>query len=1453
MSRVLTVDQGDYIVQVENGRTVIDSDIMVTGKPYGTAPVVTNVLYVTMDGSDTNDGSAQDPTRACRTISGAVKSPLYQPGTSIKVAAGRYLENNPIVVKPYTSIIGSDLRTTAIEPINKTQDLFHVNSSSYLAQMQFINGRSGIVNPNLDRGAYTVAFPINYKFSFTGSTEIGSSIITAISSTDNIVIGMEISSPVVLVGSDLISLFPIGATVLSIDSDTQITMSSVSTKTTTESVFATGKITVYKSPYVQNCTNQTGPWLYDGTMFIPNQTVQVPSAVGKASFSDGDGTVDNKIRVAVSEGSIVAGMSINTAPQDQGFFTARTLILANIQFIQEQVLQYILISYPTFIYDKEKCSRDIRTIIEHVLYDTTFGGNSKSVQSGYAYWNGAVSYVAGEIAQTRDAMDKIKGLVTAIINQANGYDQVPDLYAGYTVDPINIIPGKHYTIVTLGTIGDVQEIWNAIAGTTNVTYSAGDIIVAKNRGEGNGTAKFGIPVYIPSNIPTGAEIVVEPFNYYIELIKSIIGQDISNPITVPVFYSTGPEFGLDSAEILLQANKAFIQEVITAYISYNYPAFNDSAKLAKSARDVGYIVDAISQDILLGGNARSYEMGVSYYLDNVSVLSHLETAVCLSAISEIATIMKAVVQNFTYTQAWTSGLIHNQVKYTNLLNGGITTTYIDNNITIIKTFIDNGPVFAKATYKKHTGTTLFLATGVSADNVQQATKVVTVTDAGPGSDNTHLYDISIDNPAVGIGNNSTLYFGYTTVYPFIDSNVTDRWASRKCDPWGAMGGMLIDGDVVTDNSPIRSFVADAFTQVNQGGRGVRVTNRGYVQLVSVFTIFSSIAVEADNGGIASITNSNANFGTYCMIAKGYGPREFSGTIFNPAGFAYNSVSNSFEVNQYYPSGFFPHKQQVCVFVPDTQYRPHIALMLEVIPPTTYINAQGKSGFLTSTVTFATITEGDLTISGIDVSDMYIGQNLFLHDQYGSYFDLTTNVSYLQEGTVITDIGPQTIYLSKPITQSGGDIANTSYFTLFSCGNAYYTILSSTISNNPSLKSDGKTPINPGGLILPTAQVTDTIINTVDQGTSSNPEIASLEQLGSLLKSVVSNNPSITYQPKSYISNKSFVIGTSYTVSTIGTTTNSEWNEIGGTTGVTYNVGSIFTAASAGSGNGNGIAYTVTAPQKFDSGYNGTDAENTIYNPGPGNTPGLIDNIITIITNSATITPLINNTNKYDAAFIVKQTPMDITLLTKGVETKAAGDAAQLIRNNLEFCVEEISAFIRNQIDTAASDSNWYQLDYLVDKCRRDVRLICMNVAYDLESGGNYNSIYSGLSYYSRPGTYHIVQLEDNVTDYNLVPDGAIVNFYQRSYMSASGYLFEYVGAGTNYGALPQVGRVDPNQPNEVNMLDGGKVFFTSTDQNGDFRIGPGLVISQATGVLSGRTFQKSLFAEMTPFILAIEG
>ena len=203
-----------------------------------------------------------------------------------------------------------------------------------------------------------------------------------------------------------------------------------------------------------------------------------------------------------------------------------------------------------------------------------------------------------------------------------------------------------------------------------------------------------------------------------------------------------------------------------------------------------------------------------------------------------------------------------------------------------------------------------------------------------------------------------------------------------------------------------------------------------------------------------------------------------------------------------------------------------------------------------------------------------------------------------------------------------------------------------------------------------------------------------------------------------------------------------------------------------------------------------------------------------------------------------------TPVKTGTIPTGAGSAITLINANIEFIAQETVAYV---------DSVYPALNYNKDKCARDIRLILRQIVYDLQTGGNYNSVYSGLSYWQRSGTYRLVQLGENLRNPGLMPDGAIVNFYQRSYMSASGYTFEYVGAGMNYGALPQVGRADPVQSKEVLQLNSGKVFFTSTDQNGDFRIGPGLVISQATGVLSGRTFTKSLFAEMTPFILAVEG
>jgi hypothetical protein len=119
------------------------------------------------------------------------------------------------------------------------------------------------------------------------------------------------------------------------------------------------------------------------------------------------------------------------------------------------------------------------------------------------------------------------------------------------------------------------------------------------------------------------------------------------------------------------------------------------------------------------------------------------------------------------------------------------------------------------------------------------------------------------------------------------------------------------------------------------------------------------------------------------------------------------------------------------------------------------------------------------------------------------------------------------------------------------------------------------------------------------------------------------------------------------------------------------------------------------------------------------------------------------------------------------------------------------------------------------------------------------------------GDVSTITLLEDVTD--PIPDNTTAKFYQRSLITASGHTFEYVGSGNDLAnALPQAGGV-PIQANEIVEETGGKIFFTSTDQKGDFRIGGDLLISRSSGTITGTTFDKSLFAVLTPYILAIEG
>jgi len=1596
------------------------------------------------------------------------------------------------------------------------------------------------------------------------------------------------------------------------------------------------------------------------------QQINLPSAtLSEASTLDIEFKIITDIlstgTVGISDKVVANGLAIVSSNAQNAY----NILQVNKTYFQAEAIAYIDSTKTAgFIYDKVKCSRDVGYMIDSVCFDLLWGGNRQAITSGVYYYsfNGSSS-IPGESQQTISAYQRLGEILGDII----------------TNSPIQNSPG------------------NIIAQQFNSS---------------------------PSIIETASAL-----NAMVALLLDIINNGPSAVSRqIPVGLTRNTDQNILNAQTLLLLNRQFIRDEIIAYVNSTFPNYQGNKGFnydqAKCYRDTGLIIDAISQDLLVGGNRKIIEAGVSYWTGGRNVV-YDQLPQFNAALTYIKDLSRQIVQNITVTS-----LSAAPQKLNTYFGGGIyAIDSINRLVETFRTIVTKGPAYSPIGYE---GSGAFSALSpTSADFTQVASTILQADLVGANQ-----YKIILNVPTQGPGINQTIYFGQTSVYPLQDKDVPDIYEQRKVDPWGSIGGSLVDGGVISDRSPIQSFVYDAFTQVNQGGIGIHITNNGYAQLVSVFTIFCGTSVLVENGGICSITNSNANFGDYCLVSKGYGKRSFFGEVTNPA------------VLPYYPNGFFPQAQQVEVYCPDPANRPHIGQVMEVEVPETYRNAQGLPGYLSAIVNTSTLTTGSIVINGIDTTGIVIGQSLYARDQFGSYNDLFGN-PYITTGTQVTDVNFQSISLSNPVNAGGGDTANLNFFTMYITGNAYYTIRGSTLAPDPiapgtKLIGAGATEQGNDQTIeeiqaitylssLTNKIVSNTLVNafqsTITQFTNialatGGQSTVRMGQLFATLTNIINNGPSVAptvayagivapgandsssllrsnrlflqTEIVNYVNSLYFVYdhaswkrdlasiidGFAYDVAfqsnyqsiksgnlynrniesakyilenektqitdaigKLGAIT----NQLAGISTVTsaisvINLDSIYIQNIINNGDAGGPAYSMPAPAGLDSGIVGAislinnnisfikeeligwinytypvftydtvkckrdmglilDAVHwdvllgTNYRAVKAGQSYYRGNSYAVLTYEKTATIAAFNFIKTDALLIpavatsttaTTTVTTDFTtinnILQSGVSVAPAitytlptniavgfDSASLLLQNNVSFISAEVEAFIytnynaggfvydrvkckrdisylvqaiiydityggnsmsidsalqyfdsannnvstipnqqtqtiaginyinticqriitnlsplvayqtvnivaqyknnayingsaagskvallvtvmsnivssgprvtpvittpdiswvndktlaagtainasANSISTQAItfigqnfdvftyDQNkcrrdigyilqaliydltyggtwqtvdsgklywsgtkslvpneqaqtvgaWNRMLYLVGQivqnqnpansyqatysqftngsitnganaiptltnltgiltsiiqnglsyapdivypsisqatpvlqgiyniiesqktnlvnqvityidgkyngfeynqalCKRDVGYIIDAIASDLVTGGNYNTVLAGQSYYARAGTHHYVQLEDNITDAALFSDKALVNFYQRSYMSASGYLFEYVGAGSNYGALPQIGRADPIQERETIQLNNGKVFFTSTDQNGDFRIGPGLVISQATGVLSGRTFTKSLFANLTPFILAIEG
>jgi hypothetical protein len=148
LSAELAYNTYDGELTAKRERSGIGTDII----RIGAGATVTNILYVTADGNDTNTGRKLGDAKA--SIAGAIAESTT--GTVIKVSAGSYLENNPLIIPEQVSIVGDSLREVSVSPQNAGEDLFYVSTGNYIAEMSY----TGTLNPGKAIFAFNPNIPV---------------------------------------------------------------------------------------------------------------------------------------------------------------------------------------------------------------------------------------------------------------------------------------------------------------------------------------------------------------------------------------------------------------------------------------------------------------------------------------------------------------------------------------------------------------------------------------------------------------------------------------------------------------------------------------------------------------------------------------------------------------------------------------------------------------------------------------------------------------------------------------------------------------------------------------------------------------------------------------------------------------------------------------------------------------------------------------------------------------------------------------------------------------------------------------------------------------------------------------------------------------------------------------------------------------------------------------------
>jgi len=1240
---------------------------------------------------------------------------------------------------------------------------------------------------------------------------------------------------------------------------------------------------------------------------------------------------------------------------------AQQALSANRVRIQRRVIKFLDDNYDTLEYDQDACVRDLGFIVDALQHDVLFDQQYATQQSAQAYWTG------------RDLFGPDQNLD----GEADIYDNL------------------------LGT----GEVLATIAAYTQLKTIIADYVTTATE-----QAKV---------------------NSLIDIIIASISA--ANPTSIP---SIEPTLSGDAATITEQAS-AFAEKTV-GYANTIFPAY--SYDQATCRRDVGYILDALTYDMRYGGTSATYIAQRAYFsiFNNgyVDLLGQNELNATISAYTQLKTILAGYVSSLDAAiTTRLDNLLDIIIKAVQQSRDGTYTLgdffgadrtleiYQYNTPTGLATGYESVvfPDLIALGYKVAFNDLYNAFVGFDVGSSQRLT-IIRSSNAvanNQGTDSTIFVksgDYIIDNPiklppkTSIIGDalrsvtfrpksvDSDFFWADNGVYlkeitfrdhqdgaaclaydPRVDSPgagpfITQSPYVQNCTSLTTSGtGLRIDGSKVTG---LRSMVLDAFTQFNAGGIGVYLLNRGYAQLVSLFTVSTTTSVLAETGGQCSLTNSNSSFGDRGLVATGGSPSLYKGDLHA----TYPINTDTIRINTIITNDSADYTKNLGDFK-----KPNY---------NDAVKFDSENFYYTVTQVSDEITQ-DWSITGNAEENALFAQNTKLQDaEYGFALQISNDDNYLivsepKDGAGKAEVFKKDIIGGVPTWVYESLVQPTGEIKTLSGDETFGTVLQLSKSGDVVAVSaptqrvvDGgdSSRENGGVYIFDRSGSTWTQSDFIAQPSVADRdrkfgETIAMSEDATVLAVGIREDLAVGGQGKLYLYQRNDIASEFAVTQTIiipegalatATVPHATLNVDGSDLVVTYegtvnklyyyqrNIDGIYILAQTilPAMNFRSVRtpkiimnetadYLVYADQSAPRGY----VVNSFTDPSTNTNQytkkqGLVDcqfatGPTRIITTDADAdfavefpvgsTLTVSGSTNNDGTYTITGTSANTITFTGEVWPNSGTDTNVEVFMASAGCVEFFEFFegqwvtqdiieasttkpdqfkfgssvdlnsrgIIATIGSGWADSSevsileraandWGRVSTLTPQQPTDLAnpniarndlfgsgvsaggsgdLIVVGAPFRRENQDSATTQYGGLfQYYSvldETGSFEVT-LAPGLN--NALGKGQKVNFHQRSQITASGHTFEFVGSGTNmFTAIPQNGGI-PDKSREI-VFDSvgaadpnfGLVYFTATDELGDFRIGEDLTINREEGRIDGITFDRSLFAVLTPFILALEG